>query len=245
MDKDLYAFGSRLAARVDFYSFPRTGSHFLFTCLTGLVDLVFFPNQFAHEAEPRQRAEELNPHTFYMMKLREDGVPYQPVYVNPEPNGTHGQPTFGSWPVVAMIRDPHPTIYSYYHTAKDRWNLQATDRVAWIKEAYAGYRAFYDRIFEMQRVNPDNLLLIRFEELKKDPAVLAQFCAFVGVTPKLKPEFVHWATAFERMTKPGEKTFFRGGNNERWLEDKQWRRDVLDAAPGYFGSYGYLEDQLV
>ena len=45
MHSDGYYFGTTLAKRVDYFAFPRTGSHFLWTSFTGLFDLVFFANQ--------------------------------------------------------------------------------------------------------------------------------------------------------------------------------------------------------
>lgn len=241
MDPNLYAFGSRLARRYDFYSFPRTGSHYLWTCLTGLLDLVFFPTQFATDPEAMQRAEELNPLTFYMMKLREDGIPFEPVYINPEPNGTHGLPQLGDWPAIILIRNPHPTIYSWYYTATERWNVVVPDRVAWMRDAYRQYAEFYDRALEMKRTASDYVMIVRFEELKKDASELRRLVNFFGVRSKLTPEFVHWATNFDRMTKEGKRTFFRGGNNQRWKEDEGWMKDLTAIQPPDFSRFGYSD----
>ena len=98
MSPESYYFGTRLAVRCDYYAFPRTGSHYLWACLTGVLDLVFYPNHFVDNPEARQRAEELNPHAYYALRLREDGVPFQPVYINASPQGTHGVPAAGEWP---------------------------------------------------------------------------------------------------------------------------------------------------
>lgn len=242
MDPHLYSFGTRLARRADFYGYPRTGSHFLFTCLTGLFDLVFFPTRYANDPEAMQRAEELNPHTFYMMKLREDGVPQQPVYINPEPNGTHGTPQPGDWPAIILIRDPHPSIYSYYHTARDRWNLQVEDRREWIQSEYQRYSAFYDKAFAMKYEDPEMVHLIRFEDLKRDPAALERLVQFIGVRPKLTPAFVHWATQFDRMTRQGHRTFFRGGDNRRWQEDTDWAKDLAAISIGDMRRFGYPKE---
>jgi hypothetical protein len=241
MTPESYYFGSRLAVRCDYYAFPRTGSHYLWACLTGLLDLVFFPNEFVDNPEAKQRAEELNPHAYYALRLREDGVPQQPVYINAAPQGVHGMPApaAGNWPVIILIRDPHPTIYSWYHTATERWGAKVPDRVAWLRDAYEQYRKFYDGALTVVANKAAPTLLIRFEELKRDPAVLRQITAFLKVQPKLSPEFVHWWTDFERMTKPGERTFYRGGNNEKWRTDASWLADVKRVAPGDFSRYGY------
>jgi hypothetical protein len=241
MSPESYHFGTRLAVRCDYYAFPRTGSHYLWACLTGLLDLVFFPNEFVDHPEAKQRAEELNPHAYYALRLREDGVPHQPVYINAAPQGVHGspKPAAGDWPVIVLIREPHPALYSWYHTATERWGAHVTDRVEWLRQGYAEYRAFYDAAFAMLEKNPAKTHLIRFEELKRDPAVLARLVKFIGVQPKLSVDFVHWWTDFERMTLPGRKTFYRGGNNEAWRSDAAWLADLKQAAPGDFGRYGY------
>lgn len=239
MSPESYHFGTRLARRCDYYAFPRTGSHYLWACFTGLFDLVFYPNAFVDNPEAKQRAEELNPHAFYVLRLRDDGVPYQPVYINAAPQGVHGAPAAGEWPVITLIRDPHPTIYSWYHTATDRWGANFPDRVAWMREAYQQYRSFYDAALALVEKEPARNLLIRFERLKDDPTVLDALVGFMGVQPKLSPAFVHWWTDFERMTRPGNRTFYRAGHNARWLADAAWQADLARADPGDFARYGY------
>jgi hypothetical protein len=243
MSPESYHFGSRLAVRCDYYAFPRTGSHYLWACLTGLLDLVYFPNEFVDNAEARQRAEELNAHAYYALRLREDGVPYQPVYINAAPQGVHGSPSpaAGDWPVIILIRDPHPTIFSWYHTATERWGAKVPDRVAWMRDAYLEYRKFYDAALEVAAKHTDKTHLVRFEELKRDAAVLTRLTSFIGVQPKLSAEFVHWWTDFDRMTEKTRRTFYRGGNNESWRQDPAWLADLERAAPGDFGRYGYPE----
>lgn len=239
MSPDSYYFGTRLAVRCDYYAFPRTGSHYLWACFTGLFDLVFYPNDFVDHPEAKDRANELNPHAFYGLRLREDGVALQPVYINAAPQGVHGKPAAGDWPAIMLIRDPHPTIYSWYHTATERWGAQVPDRVAWLRDAYRQYREFYDRALALQESKPDRAFLIRFEELKKDPMVLQRLAGFVGVKPKLSPEFVHWWTDFDRMTRDGTRTFYRAGNNAHWKSDAAWQADLAQANPGDFSRYGY------
>jgi len=239
MNPDGYYFGTRLARRLDYFAFPRTGSHYLWACFTGLLDLVFYPNDFVDNPEARQRADELNPHASYALRLREDGVPHQPVYINAAPEGVHKLPAAGAWPTIILIRDPHPTIFSWYHTATERWGAKVPDRVAWMRDAYRHYREFYDAAFALQKKDRARTFLVRFEELKADPAVLEQLVSFIDVQPKLSPAFVHWWTDFDRMTRPGARTFYRAGNNERWRADAAWQADLERVAPGDFSRYGY------
>lgn len=239
MSPESYYFGTRLAVRCDYYAFPRTGSHYLWACLTGLLDLVFYPNEHVDNPEARQRAEELNPHAYYALRLREDGVPIQPVYINAAPQGTHGTPAPGNWPTLILIRDPHPTIYSWYHTAVDRWGAKIPDRVTWIREAYEHYRKFYTAGLAIHQQAPERTYLMRFETLKSDPTELERLVRFLNVQPKLSPAFVHWWTQFERMTQPGPRTFYRGGNNATWRADASWQADLAKVEPGDFREFGY------
>lgn len=239
MTPESYHFGTRLAARCDYYAFPRTGSHYLWAALTGLFDLVFYPNEHVDNPEARSRSDELNPHAYYVLRLREDGVPYQPVYFNAAANGTHGLPVAGAWPLLILIRDPHPAIYSWYHTATERWGAGIPDRVAWMRDAYRHYRDFYTRALDLAAGSPDRTLLLRFEEIRQGPAPLRRIADFLGVRPKLSPEFVHWWTDFDRLTRPGPRTFYRAGNNAKWREDAAWQADLQKAAPGDFASFGY------
>lgn len=241
MSPESYHFGTRLAKRCDYYAFPRTGSHYLWACLTGLLDLVFFPNEFVDHPEAKQRAEELNPHAYYALRLREDGVPHQPVYLNAAPQGVHGKPAAGAWPAIILIRDPHPTIYSWYHTATQRWGAKVPDRAAWLQDAYRQYREFYDAALALAAQEPNRTLLLRFEELKAGPEALQHLLAFLDVQPKLSPEFVHWWTDFERMTQNGPRTFYRAGNNDQWRNDREWLADLKRTQPGDFSAYGYRE----
>lgn len=239
MSPESYHFGTRLAVRCDYYAFPRTGSHYLWACLTGLLDLVFYPNDFVENPEAKQRAEELNPHAYYALRLREDGVPYQPVYINAAPQSVHGTPIASEWPTIILIRDPHPTIYSWYHTATERWGAKVPDRAAWMREAYHQYAEFYGRAFDLIERQPARTHLLRFEDLKADPAVLQRLVSFIGVQPKLSPEFVHWWTDFERMTLPGKRTFYRAGNNQHWQTDAAWQADLKQVSIGGFDRFGY------
>ncbi len=207
-----------------------------------MFDLVFLPNAFVDNPEARQRADELDPLAFYTLRLRAPGVPFQPVYIDAAPQGVHGRPVCGKWPTLIVIRDPHPTVYSYFHTATERWGSTIPDRIGWMRRVYRQYREFYDAALGLAERDPARTLLIRFEALTRDPAILADVVRFVGVRPKLSPEFVFWRTNFERMTRPGPRTFYRSGNNERWRADEAWKTDVAKANPGDFSRYGYPAD---
>jgi hypothetical protein len=146
----------------------------------------------------------------------------------------HGGPVLGQDPAIILIRSPHPTIYSWYHTATERWAAQINDVPAWIRDAYAGYERFYDTAFALQRQSPDRVHLIRFEELKEDVASLRRVVDFIGVRPKLSPEFVFEWTRFDRMTKGGRRTFYRTGDNATWRSDPAWREHLKEVPLAIF-----------
>ena len=175
----------------------------------------------------------------YALKLRSDTVPYQPVYINASPNGLHGQPQNGSNPTIILIRDPYASIYSLYLTACERWGLKIDDTIVWIKENFYLYRKFYDKAFQLYRDNPEKVLIVRFELLKTNHEELQNIVDFIAVTPKLKPEYVFWWTRFDRITKDGERTFYRSGDYDFWKEDKTWKDALEKAEVGDFSKYGY------
>ncbi len=239
MEEEKYFFGTRLAHRLDYYAFLRTGSHFLWNCFTGLFDLVFFENEFVNDPEAKQRQEELDPMALYALKLRSDTAPYQPVCINAVPNGLHGFPQDGPNPIIILMRDPYASIYSLYLTARDRWGLKVDDTVSWLKENFALYRKFYDEAFKLNEANQEKVLIVRYEALKAGPQELQKIVDFVGVRPKLKSEYVFWWTRFDRITREGERTFYRAGDNELWKQDKAWREALEKAEIDEFSKFDY------
>lgn len=240
MADNRYYFGSQLAKRLDYFAAPRSGSHYLWHCITGLFDLIFFENEYIDLPEAVQRMEELDPQVLYALKLRNDGVPYQPIWINPNPSGLHCAPKGETpHPSLVLVRDPYASVYSFYHTATERWGQQVTDRVSWIAERFREYESFFQTSFALQQKDPVKTCLIRFEDLRTGPAELERLVEFAGVTPKLSPQFVFWLTQFDRMTKPGKRTFYRSGNNGAWKEDASWQEALAEAEVPDFSAFGY------
>jgi hypothetical protein len=237
MSASSYHFGVHLAREVDYFAFPRTGSHFLWHCFTGLFDLVFFPTPYTDQPEPRQRREELDPMALQALELRTDVAGYHPVYIRHDVNGLHGVPVDGGRPLIVLVRNPRAVFYSYYHTAVERWGAQIADVDAWLREQTTAFRRFYDTAWTLHAAVQDRVLILRFEELCGDPAALRRLVAFVGVPPKLPPEFVFWCCQFERLTRPGTRTFYRQGDDDAWCRDPVWR--VRLETLGDFSCYGY------
>ncbi|MCC6661313.1 MAG: hypothetical protein IT437_10550 [Phycisphaerales bacterium] len=237
--RDRYYFGT-LARQVDFFAFPRTGSHFFNYCTSGLFDLVALPTPGIDNSEAVSRQQELDPAVLEALAARQDGVPYQPVIINQRATGQHGDPARGEHPVVVLIRDPMATVYSYYNAATSRWG--AGERIknvgAWAEEKFGRYHRFYTRALEVLRTGPG--ILIRFEDLAAGPGPLHDLVRLVGVRPKLEPDLVHRLTRFDSITRPGARTFYRAGDNDAWSRDAAWR-GVVPGAPARldFGAFGY------
>jgi hypothetical protein len=220
--KDKYFFGRTPTRQIDVFAFPRTGSHLFRYCTAGLFDLMALPQPGLENPEAVERQSELNPHALYALDLREDGVPYAPVWFNARANGQHGFPVKGEAPMVVLIRDPVPTFYSFYRVSIDRWKQPIEDPPTWIRAKCQRYTAFYDAGLEQIAKSPRDSLLIRYEELIGSADPLKRLVSLVGVQPKLDPEFVHSVTRFDQFTRRGTRTFYRAGDNNAWRHDKEW-----------------------
>lgn len=239
--RDRYYFGT-LARQIDCFAYPRTGSHYFNYCCSGLLDLVALPTPGIDNPEAISRQEELDPGVLAALAARSDGVPYQPVIINHRATGQHGEPARTEHPLVVLIRDPFATVYSYYKAATSRWG--AADRIrdagAWAAEKLGRYHSFYTRAWEVLAADPARSLLIRFEDLTAGPEPLRRLAELAGVTPKLPPELVHRLTRFDTITRPGARTFYRGGDNDAWRRDSAWCEAVEAAAPALdFDRFGY------
>lgn len=239
--KPRYYFGRVPAKRIDFFAFPRTGSHFFNYSCEGLFDLVWFPTPGIDRPEVVERQRELDAGSLYALGLREDGVPYAPVHFDHVANGQHGRPLKGDSPVVLFIRDPIATVYSYYNAATTRWGMgeRMGDPASWVSDKFQRFAAFYRHAFAVLADHPDQTLLLRFEDLVAGPEALGRLVDFVGVRPKLSPAFVHGATRFDTIVRPGARTFYRAGNNSAWRADAVWRSILDRIVLPNFSVFGY------
>ena len=101
------------------------------------------------------------------------------------------------------------------------------------------YREFYRATYKLLKERPNDSLLVRFEHLQDSPDELRKLVDFVGVTPKLDSDYVYYWTRFERLTREGQRTFYRKGDNEAWKADKDWRKSLEKAEVGDFSEFGY------
>lgn len=221
--KEKYYFGKSLIKEVDFFAFPRTGSHYFCYCLSGLFDLVGYPNEFIDNAEAISRQNEINPMVLYALELREDGVPYQPAFFNTLSFGVHAKPKFRGRKFIVLIRNPIAVAYSYYRVVTSRWGGNVSDIKEWVKEQFCEYIDFYNTAFDEIKQNPSESILVSYENLLRDSNEMIRLVDFVGLRPKLSPEFVYTITKFETFASNDvDRTFYREGKSDAWKRDLSW-----------------------
>lgn len=237
--REQYYFGS-LLKQIDVFAFPRTGSHFLAYCFAGLFDSVsLLPEIHRTSSEAISRQNELKEEVLYALDLREDGVPFQPVWLNPLATGVHGVPILTENPVLLLIRDPIATAFSAWRARRRLgFKLETAED---LNEHWDKYENFYDAGMQVVREAADRALLVRYELLTASFETLEQIAEFVAVKPKLAPLFVHWITRFENFVQARNRTFYREGNNEAWRENDEWCNLMRRARRRDFSRFGYRE----
>jgi hypothetical protein len=232
-----FRFG-HLLREVDYFAYPRTGSHFFHYCLSGLFDLVTSFQPYLKHPEVRDRQNELNPDVLYALSLREPGAAFQPLHIN-APTGMHGLAEDSDGTVIVLIRDPIATAYSRYRVERDRWHGISQLTPEWLREELSRYCTFYDRSFEVLDRQGQSGLLVRWEDLVEGPAVLQQTAVFLDLVPKLSASFVWSMMRFRNVVGPSPRTFFRCGTNTAWTADPQWVETLGDLDSFSFERFGY------
>jgi hypothetical protein len=241
--RDQYYFGS-LVKQIDVFAFPRTGSHFLAHCLTGLFDLVsLLPEVHRTLPEAISRQDELKEEILYALDLREQNVPFQPVWLNPLVGGVHGVPVQTENKALLLIRDPIAAAFSAWR-ARHRlaFKLETPQD---LNEHWNQYEKFYDAGLKMIEQAAGGALLVRYELLTATSETLEQIVEFAGVRPKLTPQFVHWITRFDNFVKNQDRSFYREGNDEAWKSNVEWRELMRLAGPRDFGIFGYQQTATI
>jgi hypothetical protein len=241
--RDEYYFGSDLKV-IDYYAFPRTGSHLLYYCLTGLFDLVTrMPEEARKNPEAASRQHELSAEVLYSLELRESGAPFAPLLLDIMKTGPRHLPEAGSNPILMLIRHPLAAAYSAWCTRKRlgfdiETGTQLAIHLDW-------YEKFYDAALELVRRNDINALLIRFENLVSSCVTLDAVAAFAGVRPKLSAQFVHWVTRFDRFVAQGNRTFYKTGDDKAWRESAEFLELLASAGPARdFRRFGYVTEDI-
>lgn len=235
--KEAYYFGN-LCTELEVFAFPRVGSHYFIYCLNGLFDLVALKNDHFHNVEAIARQNEINESVLYQLDLREEGVPFQPLVVDPAATGTHGLPRIGDKPAIILLRDPMATLFSFYRVSRARWG--ANEGIwPWLGKEHAHFVAFYTRAFELLEQHPGRALLVRYEDLIADSSALERVARFIGHRPKLRPDFVHHIMRFENFAVRGERTFYRSGRNDAWLDNPEFCEAMLKLPADPVERFGY------
>jgi hypothetical protein len=234
-----YHFGRTLTRRFDYFAYPRTGSHFFRHCTAGLFDLVTLPGSAIDDPEAVSRADELDPEMLYALNLREDGVAYAPVHFDAAPRGQHAEPAMGEHPVIVLVRHPLAAIYSQHRVLRDRRSQAVSDTRRFLQGHLRKFAAFYEAGLAVRREHPDRTLWVHYEDLLASPEPLERLVRFVGAGPKLRAAFVHRVTRFDTITRPGERTFYREGDNDAWRRDEAWVEAVASVEIPDFGPIGY------
>ncbi|MGH9343968.1 MAG: hypothetical protein ACRD19_09435 [Terriglobia bacterium] len=235
--RDQYYFGT-LVKQIDVFAFPRTGSHFLAYCFSGLFDSVsLLPEIYRTAPEPISRQNEIKDEVLYGLDLREPGVPFQPVWLNPLAGGVHGLPVWTDNPILLLIRDPVATAFSAWRAGNSMgFSLKTAQD---LNQHWDKYESFYDAGMKIIQAAPARSLFVRYEVLTANLEMLDTIVGFVGVKPKLSPPFVHWITRFENFVKEGTRRFYREGNNKAWEANEEWGQIVREAGPRDFRRFGY------
>ena len=239
-----YLAGRTLTEELHYFSFPRTGSHFFVHCLNGLFDLITFPHEHLHHVEAISRQQELNPEALYALDLREEGSIHQPLFLNASASGSgpHGRPFPSGKRSLILIRHPLPTLYSLYRVNRDRWGGVIENPAAWLETQLTAYVDYYAAAFAVLAGEPERNLLVRHEELTAGATALEEVVRFVGLQPKLSPDFVHWITRFERFARADadrQRTFYRAADPLAYAADPVWRELAQGLDPARWQEFGY------
>ena len=133
-----------------YFAFPRVGSHFFFHCLTGLYDLILFDSESFHTPEYLKRSEELSSNALYALKLNDLSLgKSQAVYVNPFPNGIHGDPVYSGLPIISLIRNPFATIYSLLNLNISHLKVESINYEEFILKQLDAYVNFYNSLLKL------------------------------------------------------------------------------------------------
>lgn len=236
--QNTYHFG-QLVTEIETFSFPRTGAHYFKYCATGLFDVITLPHENLHLEEAVTRQNELNPTALYLLSLRESGVPFQPVLFTAVRKKIHSEAVPAEGKIALLIRDPIATTYSRYRVEIARWHGISQLKPEWVANQLALYCEYYDKSFAALQQQGDRGLLLRWESLVESPAALEALVAFSGLRPKLKPQFVWEITRFGNLTRAGERTFYRGGDNAAWRGDAPFVEALRALGPMSFSRFGY------
>ena len=163
----------------------------------------------------------------------------QPIFINPKANGIHGFPINSGFPIISLIRHPISTVYSFYRLQRDRFNFKFTNKERWIQDKLKEYLDFYSRIFQLKEQNKSKMIILNFEDLVSDEKYIYKIVEFINVEPKLDVEFVYNCTKIQNFFSAKKRTFYREGDNLKWLNDIDFIKYIKSFNLNEFDKFGY------
>ena len=209
--------------RIDYYAFPRVGSHYLFHIFSGLYDLVLLDSADFKTNKYLTRSKEINEIALYALRLGDLNLPRSaPIFINPNPNGIHGKPKDFGHPIICLTREPVASIYSLYRLKRDRFKEGIDDVGLWISEKFKEYFEFYKCALSINEKSSSKFLFLKYEDICRSWQQLSEICDFIKESPKLDPKFVHYMTRFDNFVNDENRTFYREADNAKWRNDKEF-----------------------
>lgn len=109
--------------------------------------------------------------------------------------------------IIYMQRDPIKRMISQYHHLQGLGQeTRSLNEAVTQDETYVAYSRYDWQLAPWRAVLPETqILIVRFEDyITNRPAIFAQICAFLGVTPDQRPDETHRnASAGKAVVKPG------------------------------------------
>lgn len=205
-------------ADVFLLSYPKAGRTWLRVMLAGLYA--------AHFGRPELAAGEVGDGSYprlpgvAFVSAKHDGSPQKKTATEI----IEDKSEFADCRVMLLVRDPRDLVVSNYFQVTRREQTYAGDMssyIRWPRGSFEGMLKYYN-VWAAQRGVPRDLILLRYEDLRRDPAAeLARVAAFVGLR-EVRPEALAQAVehgAFESMrrreaTRPADGTPLAAGRQD-------------------------------
>ena len=119
--------------------------------------------------------------------------------------------------LIGLVRNPLDTIYSQYR----RWKSPP-------EEVEHQWLAAYRNLLKLKDILPDQLVIVRYEDMVSSLEHLAAVFAFCGVTESL-----------------ADQTYLHRESLQRWKGDRLFGFSLSDEAVELAEGYGYQRDEMV
>ncbi len=153
---------------------------------------------------------------------------YQPVFLEKSPHHLHNHAVLEllldaeaklddvQFRFIGLVRNPLDTLYSMWR----RWRTIPEKRSA-------EWSRVYTNLQWLQQTAPDRTMVVRYEDLVSDPAVIEDLLGFIGVAPE-----------------PGVGQGFHRGSLGSWQADSRFGYQPSDDLRAVAAIYGYGPGEL-